>query len=180
MLTPTDLQSYMDRHDISGQILFLDVPTPTVEAAAAAVGTQPDKIVKSVLFTIGDRRVLAITSGTEPIERRAIAAHYGVGRKRVKLASAETVLAATGYPVGTVPPFGHLSPLETLIDPRVLIPPLVYAGGGDHNALVRLHPQDILRQTQGETLDLHSWPVIGHDPSAEMGGEPALKKKDES
>jgi prolyl-tRNA editing enzyme YbaK/EbsC (Cys-tRNA(Pro) deacylase) len=158
MLTPADLQAFMHRHDMVGEVLILDTPTPTVEAAAAAVGTHLENIVKSVLFTIGSRRVLAVTCGTKPIERRAIAARYGVGRKRVKLAPPETVLAVTGYPVGTVPPFGHLTHLETLIDPRVLEQEQVFAGGGGYNALVRLDPADIQRISRGQVLDLHTRP----------------------
>jgi prolyl-tRNA editing enzyme YbaK/EbsC (Cys-tRNA(Pro) deacylase) len=156
MLTPDDLQTFMDENHIPGEILLLDVPTPTVEAAAQAVGTDPERIVKSVLFRIGDGGVLAITSGTLPIDQRAIAALYGVGRKRVKLADPETVLRVTGYPVGTVPPFGHATPSRTLLDPGVLEFPEIYAGGGAHNALVRIDPQEILRVTQAEIIDLHS------------------------
>jgi len=158
MLTPADLQVFMHQHTVAGEILILDTPTPTVEAAAAAVGTRVENIVKSVLFTIDERRVLAVTCGTDPIERRAIAILYGVGRKRVKLAPPEIVLQASGYPVGTVPPFGHPAPLETLIDPRVLEQAQVYAGGGDHNALVRLDPAEILRISGGQVLDLHARP----------------------
>ncbi len=158
ILTPADLKAFMRRHAVPGEILVLAVPTPTVEAAAAAVDAQVENIVKSVLFTIDGRQVLAITCGTEPIERRAIAARYGVGRKRVKLAPPEIVLATTGYPVGTVPPFGHPVQLETLIYPRVLAQTQVYAGGGGHNALVRLDPAEILRISGGLVLDLHARP----------------------
>ena len=154
--TTTDLQTFMDENGILGEILFLDVPTPTVESAAEAVGTDPARIVKSVLFRIRERGVLAIASGTQPIERRTIASLYEVGRKRVKLADPETVLRTTGYPVGTVPPFGHAIPSRTLLDPQVLAFSEVYAGGGAHNALVRLDPKDILRVTQAEVIDLHS------------------------
>ena len=159
-MTPADLQTFMDRHSIPGQIITLEVPTPTVEAAAAAVGTQTENILKSVLFSIGEGAVLAISSGTEPIERRAIAARYAIGRKRVKLASAGLVFQKTGYPVGTVPPFGHITLLETLIDKKVMQLSTAYAGGGAHNTLLRLDPQDILRVTQGEILDLHTWPQV--------------------
>lgn len=158
MLKPADLQAFMDVNDIPGEIVFLDVPTPTVEAAAQAVGTNPSQIVKSVLFTTHQTHVLAIASGTLLIEQRAIAAHFGVGRKRVKLAPPETVLAVSGYPVGTVPPFGHKTPVQCLIDPLVFEMDVVYAGGGAYNALVRLHPKDILRITQAEVLDLHNRP----------------------
>ena len=158
MLTPADLRSFMDRNNINGEIMFLDQATPTVEAAAAALGTTPDKIVKSVLFTIREESVLAITRGTKLIEQRAIAAHFGVGRKQVKLASPEAVLSVTGYPVGTVPPFGHQNPVQVLIDPRVLEKTEIYAGGGAHNTMLRLNPQYIQRITQAEVLDLHNKP----------------------
>jgi len=154
MLTPDDLQRFMESQGISGELLFLKVPTPTVEAAAQALGTTPENIIKTVLFTIGEEHLLAIASGTLPIDRRRIAAHFGVGRKRVKLADPKTVLEVTGYPVGTVPPFGHKHPSHTLMDPRVLKREVAYAGGGAHNALVRLNPTDILRVTQGTVVEL--------------------------
>ena len=155
-LTPADLQKFMEDHDIAGEIIYMDVPTPTVESAAEAVGTQPSQIVKSVLFHIQDSNILAIATGTHRIDRRPIAIHFGVGKKHVKLSSPENVQSVTGYPVGTVPPFGHLTPLSTLIDQELLKMDVIYAGGGAHNALVRLNPQDIVRVSKGQILDLHN------------------------
>jgi len=146
----------MNRQGIPGEILILEIPTPTVEIAAQAVGVQPRQIIKSVLFDVLDEGVLTISCGNRLVERRAIADLYGVGRKRVRLASPEVVLALTGYAVGSVPPFGHRQRLRTLLDPGVLEFSEIYAGGGSHNALVRLHPRDILRITQAEILDLHA------------------------
>ncbi|MBK5108653.1 MAG: YbaK/EbsC family protein [Anaerolineales bacterium] len=157
---PSHLAVFMQENDIPGEILELDVPTPTVEAAAAAVGCQPDQIVKSLLFFVRDEPVLAITSGPAHIERRSIAAHYQVGRKKVKLADPQTVLAETGFGVGAMPPFGHYSPLPTLIDQRVLEKEQVYAGGGSDQALLHISPQAILAATQGTILDL-----LSHNPS---------------
>jgi prolyl-tRNA editing enzyme YbaK/EbsC (Cys-tRNA(Pro) deacylase) len=77
-----------------------------------------------------------------------------VGRKKVKLATPETVVEVTGFLVGAMPPFGHRQPLHTVIDRRVLEKPIVYAGGGSDNALLRLEPGIILQVTQGEVLDL--------------------------
>ena len=115
-----DLSEYMHAHDIPGEILHLSVPTPTVETAAQAVGTSVDQIIKSILFLVDEQPVLAIACGLPSIQRRAIADLYGVGKKRVKLAAAETVLEISGYEVGAMPPFGHRQPLVTLIDTRVL------------------------------------------------------------
>ena len=159
MLTSKDLQAFMDRREIPGQILHLDVPTPTVEAAALALGVEPRQIVKSVLFKARDDVVLTISCGDRLVERRVIASIYGVGRKRVRLAPPDMVLDITGFAVGTVPPFGHRKPLRTLLDPRVLAFDEIFAGGGTHHALVRLNPQDIARITQAEIVDLHTRPA---------------------
>lgn len=153
-LTPTDLQNFIDTHNLKGDLLLLDVPTPTVETAAQAVGAHPDQIVKSVLFLIEGNPILAVAYGLAHIDRRAIANRYGVGRKRVKLADAETVLRFTGYPAGAVPPFGHPNPLNTLLDPGILKYDQVYVGGGSGNALVRIHPREILRITNAEQVPL--------------------------
>ena len=160
MLTANDLIQFMEQNAIAGEILFLDAPTPPVEAAALALGTQPGQVAKSVLFTTPEGAVLAITCGTRRIERRAIAAACGVGRKKVRLANAETVLRVTGYPVGTVPPFGHPQPLRTIVDPRVLDQAQIYAGGGAHQAMLRLeNPQDLVRVSGAQILNLHDLPA---------------------
>lgn len=153
-LTPADLVEYMKLHAIPGEILYLSVPTPTVEAAAQAVGTRPERIVKSILFLVDGAPVLSISCGTIHIDRRAIAQLYQVGGKRVRLAERELVQQISGYDVGAMPPFGHLEALPTLLDRRVLEHPYVFAGGGAENALVRLNPQDILRAAGAKVTDL--------------------------
>jgi len=153
-LTPSELQIFMVQNGIPGELLHLEVPTPTVETAAQAVNAHPDQIVKSVLFLVKGEPVLAVAYGTNHIDRRAIAIRYGVGRKRVKLADPDTVLEFTGYPAGAVPPFGHPEKIPTLMDPGILVHDEVYAGGGSGSALVRLSPQDILRVTRADLVDL--------------------------
>jgi prolyl-tRNA editing enzyme YbaK/EbsC (Cys-tRNA(Pro) deacylase) len=153
-LSPVDLKAFMRQHGLQGEILSLDVPTPTVETAARAVGTQPEQIVKSILFLVEGQPVLAVTCGDHYVDRRAIASLYGVGRKRVRLASPEEVLRLAGYAVGSMPPFGHLQLIPTLIDPHVLENSTVYAGGGAENALVRLIPRQILEVTGARIVDL--------------------------
>ena len=153
-LQPVDLAIFMRDNDIPGEILSLELPTPTVEDAALAVGTSLENIVKSLLFRINDGFILAITCGPAHIERRAIAAHYNVGRKKVKLADPGKVLQETGYQVGAMPPFGHHTPLPTLIDKRVLEKDQVYAGGGSDQALMRIKPEVILAASGAQVLDL--------------------------
>lgn len=153
-LGPHELGGYLQAHAVQAEILQLSVPTPTVEAAAQAVNALPEQIIKSILFMVDEQPVLAIACGKSTIGRRAIADLYGVGKKRVRLATPEMVLEISGYEVGAMPPFGHRQPLTTLIDPKVLDSSASYAGGGAENALVRLDPQEILRVTGAKVLDL--------------------------
>lgn len=149
-----ELVEYMQAHGIQGEILHLSVPTPTVEAAAQAVNASPEQIIKSILFIVDDQPVLAVACGKSTIDRRAIADMNRVGKKRVKLATPGMVLDISGYEVGAMPPFGHRQPLTTVIDPHVFESSESYAGGGAENALVRLNPQEILRVTGAQVLDL--------------------------
>lgn len=149
-----ELLEFMQAHSIPGEILHLDVLTPTVQSAAQAVNASEGQIIKSILFLIDSRPVLVIACGTTNIGRRPIADLFQVGKKRIKLASPQSVLEISGYEVGAMPPFGHRQSLTTLIDRKVLDLSAAYAGGGAENALLRLNPQDILRVTGAKVLDL--------------------------
>lgn len=157
-LTSTDLQAFLDRCAVGGEILHLAAPTLTVESAAQVVGVRPEQIVKSILFLVEGQPVLAIANGTARVHYRTVAAHFHLSRKRLRLATPAEVLALAGYEVGSMPPFGHRQPLPTLLDPHVLEWDEVYAGGGDENALVRLDPQVILKISGATLLNLQADP----------------------
>ena len=152
--TPQDLEMYLTEHQIDGELIHLNVPTPTVETAAEAVSVSPDQIVKSLLFIINEQPALVIASGLGRIDRRLLASHFGVGRKKTSFADADTVLTLTGYPVGAVPPLGHREKFPVLVDPSVLEHETVYGGGGSDTCLLRLKSQDILNHNEAEVVPL--------------------------
>lgn len=154
-----DIAAYLVAHGIAGEVVFLPEHVPTVEAAARAVDTSVERIVKSVLFLADASAVLVIASGTPRVHYKRVADILGLSRKRLKLADALAVLAITGFPVGTVPPFGHKTRLRTLIDAGVLEQPEVYAGGGAIDALVRIAPAEIVRATGAEIVSVVERPV---------------------
>ena len=47
-----DLIHFIQSQEISAELVLLDTETPTVEAAASAVGVAPDQIGKSILFAM--------------------------------------------------------------------------------------------------------------------------------
>jgi prolyl-tRNA editing enzyme YbaK/EbsC (Cys-tRNA(Pro) deacylase) len=154
VLNSHDLQRFIREHSVAASLVPLDSPTPTVDRAAAAVGAVPDDIVKSLMFLVDGEPVVAIACGLGRVDTRAIASHFEVPRKRVRLADAPAVLETTGFEVGSLPPFGHLRALTTLIDRQVLGREEVFAGGGEVNALLRISPREIVRVSGGVVLPL--------------------------
>lgn len=153
-LTPTDLSAFIAAHGIAAEIVPMTVETPTVPAAAAALGVSPAQIIKSLLFLVRDRPALVIASGETLVERGVLAARFGVGKKQVRLADAETVLRLTGYPAGGVPPFGHPAPIPTLLDRAVAAWDAIYGGGGDDHTLLRIAPGELARVTAAEWVEI--------------------------
>ncbi len=146
------IAAFLTQHAIPGEMVMLTTHVPTVEDSARALGTTPERIVKSLLFLAADQPVLVVANGLARVDYKRIAEYLNLPRKKVRMADAATVLEVTGFPVGTVPPFGHKTPLRTLIDAGVLTQPEVYAGGGAIDALLRLVPSEILRVTNAEVV----------------------------
>ncbi|HIP71885.1 MAG TPA: YbaK/EbsC family protein [Anaerolineae bacterium] len=158
-LNSNDLARFIEDEGITAVIIRLDTPTKTVTDAAAALGVQPEQIIKSVLFLADGAPVLVITNGLTRIRYKALADFLGLSRRRLKMADAAQVLAITGYVVGSVPPFGHLQPIRTVVDTAVTQLPHthIYGGGGDINALLQITPAELLRifqkQNEPTTID---------------------------
>lgn len=144
-LNSTHLSHFIAQNNIDAAFVYLEVETPTVADAAVAVGVQPKQIIKSVLFLADKKPVLVIANGLTRVDRKQLADYLGVARRRVKIASAAQVLRATGYAAGTVPPFGHREPIPTVVEEGVLAQTVVYGGGGEIDALLKLTTAELQR-----------------------------------
>ena len=154
MMNSVNLQHFIDHHQINAEIIPLREHTTTVAEAAGALAVGTDQIIKSLVFRINDEPVLVINNGLARVDRKKIATALGVGRQRVKFASPEQALEITGYVVGSMPPFGHLIKLRTLIDTAVTELDVVYGGGGSIDAMMQLTSSELLRMTDGEVIEL--------------------------
>ena len=150
--TSTDLQQFIEAHHIEATIMLMEGHTPTVSDAARELNVSTGQIIKSLVFMNADTPLLVINNGLSRVDRKKLASHLGVGRKKVKFVSAEQALAITGFVVGSMPPFGHRQTLRTLVDPDVLALDMIYGGGGTIDAMMCLTPQELLRVTGAETV----------------------------
>lgn len=147
-MNSVDLAQCIASHEIKAEIVHLEEPTLTVADAAEVMGVQPDQIIKTILFLADDEPILVIASGLARIAWKRLADYLGISRRRLKTGNAEQVQAITGYVVGSVPPFGHKSKLRTIVEQSVYDQVVVYGGGGEIDALLRVETA-VLRQVLG-------------------------------
>jgi Cys-tRNA(Pro) deacylase len=152
MLSSQDLRSFISQRQIAAEILPMSEDTPTVPDAARALGVSEEQIIKSLVFLVDGRPALVIANGTHKVDDRLVARHFGVGRKKVKMARPEQALEITGYGVGAMPPFGHQTRLPTLVDPGVVAHPEIFGGGGGIDVMLRMASEELLRVTEAEIV----------------------------
>jgi prolyl-tRNA editing enzyme YbaK/EbsC (Cys-tRNA(Pro) deacylase) len=126
--------------------------TRTAAEADEAIGVDVGQIVKSLVFGHDDDVVLALVSGENQLDESALSALAGGGA--VRRVDADRVRAATGFPIGGVPPFGHVEPLATFIDDDLLTFDVVWAAAGTWNHVFAVAPDELVRVTGGRVADL--------------------------
>lgn len=126
--------------------------TKTAADAAAAIGVEVGQIVKSLIFGHGDDVVVALVSGVNQLDEAKLSAVAGGGA--VHRVDADRVRAATGYPIGGVPPFGHAEPLATFVDEDLLRHAVVWAAAGTWNHVFAADPRDLVRSSNATVADL--------------------------
>ena len=132
---------------VQADVRRFDVPVPTAAAAADVLGCAVGAIANSLVFDADGAPLLVLASGAHRVDTGKVAAL--VGARRVRRASAEFVLAATGQEVGGVAPVGHPTQLRTVVDVDLAVHPLLWAGGGDHHTMFSATYEDLLQVTGG-------------------------------
>ena len=138
---------------IETEVLHTPDSARTAEEAAAAIGASVSQIVKSLVFTCDGAPVLALVSGTNRLDTKALGALAG---GRIERADADVVRAATGYAIGGIPPIGHPTRLPTWIDRDLLAFEVVWAAAGTPNAVFPVAPDALVRASGGTVADIKS------------------------
>ena len=142
------LLEYIEQNDIPATHLSFEQSCHSVLAAAQAVGTDPENIVKSIcLIDRSGHLIVAIVKGEDRVNPERVGKILGIPAPR--MANPDEMLVKTGYPRGGTPPFGYDAVF--LIDPRVMEREFIYAGGGTDRHLVRIAPDD-LKQANGAKI----------------------------
>ena len=125
--------------------------TPTAETAAQAIGCEPGRIVKSLVFDCDGRPAVVLVPGDRRADPAKVARALGCARARV--AGPDEVRSATGFEPGAVAPFPLPLVERVLIEQTLLGHDRVWVGAGSTKHMAGLSPRDLVRLAKAEPID---------------------------
>jgi Cys-tRNA(Pro) deacylase len=150
-MTVEDVRRFFRDRGLEDPVFEMDESSATVDLAAKAVGVEPGRIAKTLAFSLKDRYILIVTKGDARIDNKKFKKCF---HTKAKMLSADEVLEITGHPVGGVCPFGLKNPIDVYLDVSLKDYESVYPAAGSGNSALRVTPEDMLKLTGGEWIDV--------------------------
>jgi len=124
----------------------------TAQAAADAVGCELNQIAKSIIFYGQDsnQALLFITAGGNQVcaDKASAVANEPLGK-----ADAALIRNQTGFAIGGVSPVGHLSPIRTFFDEKLLGFDVIWAAAGTPRHVFPINPAQLQQISDAEVAD---------------------------
>ena len=133
-------RAYLDEKGFGGRVKVFDVSSATVELAARALGTLPERIAKSLTFLVEERPVMIICAGDAKVNNAKYKAFFG---KKAKMLTPDQVHELIGHDVGGVCPFGIKEGVEVYADRSLQRFDIVYPACGNASSAVELTPEEL-------------------------------------
>ena len=151
---PKSVQRVLDaaaEHGLTLELVEYPDGTRTAVDAAAAVGCDVGQIVKSLIFAVDGELLLALTSGANQVDTDALT--RAANGSQCGRANADQVRETTGFAIGGVAPFGHVTPVPAFFDPALLTYENVWAAAGTPRHVFPIAPRTLLEITGAELND---------------------------
>jgi prolyl-tRNA editing enzyme YbaK/EbsC (Cys-tRNA(Pro) deacylase) len=149
------------RKGVELRVVVFEQSTRTATEAAQAVGAEVGQIVKSLVFVAsgdgGPEPCLALVSGANTVDPARLAAVLTTSS--IRRATAEEARQLTGFVIGGIPPFGHLEPIRTVMDPDLGRFETIWAAAGTPNAVFEVAPGTLRMLANAVVAPLAAEPV---------------------
>jgi len=116
-------------------VVTLDDSARTAKEAAAAVNCDVGQIVKSLVFIRRERPVVVLCAGDRRVDADRLA---------LRPATPEEARAATGFSIGGIPPLGHATRMDTLVDGSLKRFETVWCAAGTPHAVFEVETDALI------------------------------------
>ena len=133
-------KKHLESLGFGDRIQEFDVSSATVELAAKAVGTEPERIAKSLTFMVSDKAIIIICAGNVKVNNSKYKSVFG---EKAKMLTKEQVKEMIGHEVGGVCPFGIKADIKVYLDSSLKQYDTIYPACGSDNSAVKLTPNEL-------------------------------------
>lgn len=140
------VRDYLKKFGVEGRILEFAQSSATVEMAAKAAGTQPERIAKSLTFLVSDGAVMIVAAGDAKVDNQKYKAEFAT---KAKMLSPEQVDNMIGHSIGGVCPFGINDGVKVYLDASLKRFETVFPACGSSNSAIELKLDELEKFAQG-------------------------------
>lgn len=140
------VRDYLKKFGVEGRILEFAQSSATVELAAKAAGTQPERIAKSLTFLVNDGAVMIVAAGDAKVDNQKYKAEFAT---KAKMLSPEQVDNMIGHSIGGVCPFGINDGVKVYLDASLKRFETVFPACGSSNSAIELKLDELEKFAQG-------------------------------
>lgn len=137
---------YLERYNLQDRIIIKEESTATVEEAAQALHTEPERIAKTLSF-ITDHPIVIVMAGDAKIDNHKYKSVFG---KKAKMLTSEDVTNLIGHDVGGVCPFGVNDGVDIYLDVSLQRFGTVFPAVGDDHSAIELTPNELYEITENK------------------------------
>ena len=141
------VKKFFENTELEGKVLEFPTSSATVELAADAVGTEPDRIAKTMAFLLGDEAIVIVVSGLSRIDNKKFKAQFHTKAKMIPFAAVEEYL---GHPPGGVCPFALKEGVKGYLDVSLRVHERVFPAAGSENSAIETTIDQLERFTSYE------------------------------
>lgn len=129
------VKAYFDTQGIGDRVRELDLSSATVELAARALGCAPERIAKTLSFSLHGAPLVIVMAGDVRIDNHAYKEWFGA---KAKMLTPDETLAMVGHPVGGVCPFALNDGVTVYLDESLRRFDTVFPACGSGNSAIGL------------------------------------------
>ena len=132
--------------------------SPEIEKGAASVanalGFPERQMIKTLIFELDTgERILVMVGADQNIVSGNL--KKAAGSRNIKMASPEAVKEATGYVIGSIPPFGwQPDGFRTFLEASLMNEPILGVGTGKWGHEILIAPADLARASRAQVVNL--------------------------
>lgn len=152
MYSSVDVHNRLQELGIPHEIFKISKHVANLEQAVQAEGLERNQLALVRFFRVDGKPVMVIVPAdmsVDPVKLKA-----ATGGNDVEKIPDDELTGVTGYPVGSIPPVALEREMPAYIDYYTLREDVVYTGSGEPTAILKIRSYDLVRATDGETVDI--------------------------